>query len=278
MNTYADKTKENKSQSVSAVNSQIQSSSESTFQFVDNRPEAAQLRKLQTLMKPNIENNSSRVTQLTRMLQVQKIPDEEDKKLFKQGLKKFGATQIVNYTKRDPTIKDDETIILVAHGNTNEVGDEEDQEGSLSYKPDEIARMLNTIVPDTWHGEFILRSCDAAVTPVGGSSFLQRVRESFLQLRPHHQGVMSGPAGTIDYKMTQNAKVLMERFKGDEEDSRDVPYKSAMVKFHPGGASSFPGNHVDDDWTNTMSSNELRAWWNRAKSGEGVRVQPDHMK
>ena len=40
MNTHADKTQENKSQSVSNETSQKQSSGESTFQFVDNRPEA----------------------------------------------------------------------------------------------------------------------------------------------------------------------------------------------------------------------------------------------
>ena len=49
MNTHADKTKENKSQSVSAVNSQMQSGGESTFQFEDNRSEAIQMRKLQEL-------------------------------------------------------------------------------------------------------------------------------------------------------------------------------------------------------------------------------------
>jgi hypothetical protein len=59
MNTHADKTQENKSQSVSAVDSQMQSVSESTFQFVDNRPEAVAQRNLQ-----EIANNSPRVMQL----------------------------------------------------------------------------------------------------------------------------------------------------------------------------------------------------------------------
>jgi hypothetical protein len=40
MKTHADKTQENKSQSVANAVSQKQSSGESTFQFVDNRLEA----------------------------------------------------------------------------------------------------------------------------------------------------------------------------------------------------------------------------------------------
>ena len=49
MNTHADKTQENKSQSVANGESQMQNSGESTFQFVDNRPEAIAQRKLQEM-------------------------------------------------------------------------------------------------------------------------------------------------------------------------------------------------------------------------------------
>ncbi len=59
MNTHADKTQENKSQSVSAASSQMQRGSEFTFQFVDNRPEAVAQRKL-----PEMANNSPRVSEL----------------------------------------------------------------------------------------------------------------------------------------------------------------------------------------------------------------------
>jgi hypothetical protein len=59
MNTHADQTQENKSQAVSAVDSQMQSGGESTFQFVDNRPEAIAQRKLQEMV-----NNSPQVSQL----------------------------------------------------------------------------------------------------------------------------------------------------------------------------------------------------------------------
>lgn len=59
MNTHVDQTKENKSQAVSASSSQMQSGGESTFQFVDNRPEAIAQRKLQEMA-----NNSPQVSQL----------------------------------------------------------------------------------------------------------------------------------------------------------------------------------------------------------------------
>jgi hypothetical protein len=59
MNTHADKTQENKSQTVAAETSQTQSGGESTFQFVDNRPEAVEQRKLQEMA-----NNSLQVKQL----------------------------------------------------------------------------------------------------------------------------------------------------------------------------------------------------------------------
>tara|TARA_B110001469_G_C9487684_1_gene244190 strand:+ start:253 stop:489 length:237 start_codon:yes stop_codon:yes gene_type:complete len=59
MNTHADETQENKSQTVTAEASQIQSGGESTFQFVDNRPEAVAQRKLQEMA-----NNSPQVSQL----------------------------------------------------------------------------------------------------------------------------------------------------------------------------------------------------------------------
>ena len=59
MNTHADKTQENKSQSVESNHSQMQSDGESTFQFVDNRPEAVAQRKLQETV-----NNSPRAIQL----------------------------------------------------------------------------------------------------------------------------------------------------------------------------------------------------------------------
>lgn len=62
MNTHADKTQENKNQSVANEVSQKQSSGESVFQFVDNRPEAVAQRKLQRMA-----NNSQRANQFAQL-------------------------------------------------------------------------------------------------------------------------------------------------------------------------------------------------------------------
>lgn len=62
MNTRADKTNENKSQSVFSANGQMQFGGESTFQFVDNRSEAVTQRKLQKLA-----NNSPQVKQAAQL-------------------------------------------------------------------------------------------------------------------------------------------------------------------------------------------------------------------
>ena len=59
MRTHADKTKENKSQSVSNGKPELRSGGKSTFQFIDNRPEAVAQRKLQ-----EIANNSTLAIQL----------------------------------------------------------------------------------------------------------------------------------------------------------------------------------------------------------------------
>lgn len=59
MHTHADKTHENKNQSVSNGESQTQIGGEATFEFEDNRPEAIAQRKLQ-----EIANNSPQVSQL----------------------------------------------------------------------------------------------------------------------------------------------------------------------------------------------------------------------
>jgi hypothetical protein len=59
MKTHADNTQENKSQSVSNVKSKLQSGGKSTFQFVDNRPEAVAQRKLQKMA-----NNSPKILKL----------------------------------------------------------------------------------------------------------------------------------------------------------------------------------------------------------------------
>lgn len=67
MNTHADKTQGNKNQSFASTVSKKQSASESTFQFVDNRPEAVTQRKLQ-----EIANNSPQAKQAAQLQAITK--------------------------------------------------------------------------------------------------------------------------------------------------------------------------------------------------------------
>ncbi|MGK0455461.1 MAG: hypothetical protein ACJAYY_002959, partial [Paraglaciecola sp.] len=59
MNTYADQTEENKSESVASAVSQMQTRDEPTFEFMDSRSEAVAQRKLQ-----HIADGSLQVSQL----------------------------------------------------------------------------------------------------------------------------------------------------------------------------------------------------------------------
>jgi len=61
MNTYSDKTQDEKSQSVTNAASQKQSSSTSTFQFVDNRPEVVAQRKLQEIANTYTSKNKQSI-------------------------------------------------------------------------------------------------------------------------------------------------------------------------------------------------------------------------
>ncbi|PHN02175.1 hypothetical protein [Flavilitoribacter nigricans] len=57
MNIYTDKTQENKNQSVAGCIFQKQSSSKSTFQFIDNRSQVFQKRKFQEMANNHIQKN-----------------------------------------------------------------------------------------------------------------------------------------------------------------------------------------------------------------------------
>lgn len=73
MNTYADKTQKNKSQSMADAVSHKKSGSEPSFQFVDNRPEAIAQRKLKEMA-----NNSPQVKQTIQLNKPRTIKREDD--------------------------------------------------------------------------------------------------------------------------------------------------------------------------------------------------------
>jgi len=71
MDTHADKKLENKSRTVANEVAQKKSSSESTFQFVDNRPEAIAQRKMQDIANDYVENRESLHTETTQNTYIQ---------------------------------------------------------------------------------------------------------------------------------------------------------------------------------------------------------------
>ena len=120
MNTHANKTQENKSQSVANDITQNQGGSKSTFQFVDNRPEAIAQRKLQELT-----NNSP---QTKRLAQLQAMADHHaaqqqwpiQKKENKTGLTdslKSGIENLSGYSMDDVKVhyNSDKPAQLQAH-------------------------------------------------------------------------------------------------------------------------------------------------------------------
>lgn len=84
MNTHAEKTQENKSQAVANGFSQKQSSSESTFQFVDNRPEAIAQRKLQEMA-----NNNPQLKQLKAIQEMANNSNALQRKVVQFNKKKI---------------------------------------------------------------------------------------------------------------------------------------------------------------------------------------------
>ena len=62
MNTHPDKTQEHKSQSASAAKGSVMDGGgASTFQFVDNRPEAIAQRKIQEMVNDSQQTNQNAV-------------------------------------------------------------------------------------------------------------------------------------------------------------------------------------------------------------------------
>lgn len=118
MHTHADKTQENKSQSVANAVSQKKSVGESTFQFVDNRPEAIAQRKLQEMA-----NNSPQVkqaAQLQAMADNYSIQHPMQKKENNTGLPdnlKSGIENLSGYSMDDVKVhyNSDKPAQLQAH-------------------------------------------------------------------------------------------------------------------------------------------------------------------
>ena len=85
MSTQAEKTQENTSQSVSTPDVQMESGSESSFQFVDNRPKAVTQLKLQEMA-----SNSAEVRQIAQLqVMVNNYSAQHQLVLKKENKKKY---------------------------------------------------------------------------------------------------------------------------------------------------------------------------------------------
>jgi hypothetical protein len=120
MYEQVEKPKENKSQSVSNGISQMQSSGGSTFQFVDNRPEAIAQRKLQEMA--NNSHQAKQVTQLQAMAESHSAQQQNpiQKKENNTGLPdnlKSGIENLSGYSMDDVKVhyNSDKPVQLQAH-------------------------------------------------------------------------------------------------------------------------------------------------------------------
>lgn len=223
------KPKENKSWAIANSVARKKSNGKQGFRFVDNRP--IQMRKLQ-----EIANRGAEIAQLTKMLRLQNNPTVKEKQWFADALQRENATQITDVNAVN-NIQDDETIIVIAHGNTDVIGDEGNEEQDLEISPSELADIINKITPPTWKGNLFIRSCSAAVTPhdegiATHDSFLQRTYQEFLKLRSASKNTFSGAMGAIDYEFSDNVNVRVPP-PITKTNGKNMPLDSAMVRLHP---------------------------------------------
>ena len=91
MNTHADKTQKNKSQSVSVAYSQMKSGGESTFQFVDNRPE--------TIVQKKLKEVANNIPQVKQAAQLQEMADNNSSRQHQLIQKKENNTGLPDNLK-----------------------------------------------------------------------------------------------------------------------------------------------------------------------------------
>jgi len=172
MNTHADKTQENKSQSEAHTVPHKQNGGETTFQFVDNRPKAIAQRKLQEMA-----NNSSRILQLKAFKEMANQSDtvqrvriklrDEDPVLMAElrnaEVPNAGAQTADNIVdaRNVNDIGINENIILEGHGYyNNPMFGQPKVVGQGGLAPARIAAVAHSVPkPGDWNGKIILLGC-----------------------------------------------------------------------------------------------------------------------
>lgn len=265
MKTYAEKD-ENKSRASANSLTTQKNNSKSTFQFVDNRPEAIAQRKIQEMV-----DNSSKVAELrafqnstqtkqvaqlqaitnnhsvprvqrqannniiqlvTRRIAIQNKMSDEEVDDLKSGAKELG--QVVHRKVLDllsgseGPIGEDDDIIIVAHGNTESIGDERNKKHDINISPKEAARVLGHILPTGFKGKITLHICHAAEKPPGGKAVAHRIAQSLGEY--HLGGSVVAYRGEVSSEMGPNATTT---YRGKEK-----PLSQSEVHF--------PINHEKD--------------------------------
>lgn len=196
MNTHADKTPNNKSQSVAQEVSQKRSSSESTFKFVDNRPEAIAQRKLQemannslqTMQLRSFEKIASNSLQAKKNVPLQFASTSNNDNVIQRLIVNAGASSLMDEAKKpsgwitlstlDVGIKmdtgtniiergnigtgwkipKDENIFIVGHGAKGKMA---------AAVSGELADQLRPVIPDGWTGFIAGLTCHAGLAKEG---------------------------------------------------------------------------------------------------------------
>jgi hypothetical protein len=120
MHTHADKTQENKNQSVANVESNKQSGAEPIFQFIDNRPEAVAQRKLQEMANDSLQAKQTAQLNALADIHTTRLEHPIQKKENNTGLPdnlKTGVENLSGYSMDDVKVhyNSDKPAQLQAH-------------------------------------------------------------------------------------------------------------------------------------------------------------------
>ena len=160
--------------------------------------------------------SNSNVAQLAKMIYLQNHPTAHETRQVNEGAKYYGAQvihQITQFIASGERIGKDEDIIIVGHGNTELIGDEEDVfedtaktiKTSIDLSANQIAKLLLQIVPEDYSGNITLRVCHGAdLQEDGGPSMGERVS---IELLAHgRNALVHAYQGEIDGAIHDKAK------------------------------------------------------------------------
>jgi len=233
MNAHADKTQENKSQSLASSASRMKSGDESTFQFVDNRAEAIAQIKLQEMADNSPQ--AKQATQLRAMVdnhstQQQPIQKKENKTGLPDNLKS-GIENLSGYSMDDVKVHYNayKPVQLQAHayaqGTDIHLGS--GRENHLPHEAWHVVQQAQGRVPPTTHlrtGVLLNdeQQLETEADIMGAKALMAGTRATSIQLKPlshnAHRGLSNCPIQGVLIGADQfhSAEEILQ--SGDEED------------------------------------------------------------